>query len=85
MQALHGIPTAAPSITLVRATLSIRIEARCQFSQRIDHAFMYTITNIMLHNAISHMFFAGNAQPGRDDRSARRSHERAQLPSGLEP
>ena len=85
MQALHGTSTAAPSITLVRATLSIRIKPPCQFSQHIDDAFMYTITNIMLHNAISHMFFAGNAQPGGDDRHARRSHERAQLPSGLEP
>ena len=85
MQALYGTSTAARSITPVRATLSIRIKPTCQFSQRIDDAFKYTITNIMLHNAISHMFFAGNAQPGGDDRRARRSHERAQLPSGLEP
>ena len=85
MQALYGTSTAARSITPVRATLSIRVKPTCQFSQRIDDAFMYTITNIMLHNAISHMFFAGNAQPGGDDRRARRSHERAQLPPGLEP
>ena len=46
---------------------------------------MYTITNITLHNAISHMFFASSAQPGGDDGRSRRSHERAEMPTWIEP
>ena len=85
MQALHGAFTAASAIALVRATLLVHVAPPCQFSQRVDDAFMYTITNITLHNAISHMFFAGIAQPGGDDGRSRRSHERAEMPTWIEP